>query len=202
MSPCTCDRFFNFQITCRTIYAHNSSSFIFACSDTGRCRFVSRHEVKLTLPVVFLRGNDQNDPNDQKWNCIIRKYLDKESTEKLVHAFVSSQFDCGNSMLFGLPEFQLAKLQSLHTAACLDTLTKRQEHISPTLYDLHWLPVKSRILYRILLITFKALNGLVPTYIHDLAVTKDPVHSLRSNAAPKLHHQSVNTVTYGQRVFT
>ena len=122
----------------------------------------------------------------------IRKYLNKESAEKLVHAFVSSQLDCGNSVLFGLPEFQLAKLQHLqNTAARLVTLTKRQEHISPILHDLHWLPVKSRILYKILLITFKALHGLAPSYIRELVVTKDPVHSLRSNAAPQLHCQSV-----------
>ena len=133
----------------------------------------------------------------------IRKYLDKESAEKLVHASVSSQLDCGNSVLFGLPEFQLAKLQRLqNTAARLVTLTKRQEHISPILHDLHWLPVKSRILYKLLLITFKALHGLAPSYIRELVVTKDPVRSLRSNAAPQLHRQSVNTVTYGQRAFT
>ena len=133
----------------------------------------------------------------------IRKYLDKESAEKLVHAFVSPQLDCGNSVLFGLPEFQLAKLQRLQNkAARLVTLAKRQEHISPILHDLHWLPVKSRILYKILLITFKALHGLAPSYIRELVVTKDPVRSLRSNAAPQLHRHSVNTVTYGQRAMT
>ena len=110
---------------------------------------------------------------------------------------------CGNSLLFGLPEFQLSKLQRLqNTDAHLVTLTKRREHISPILHALCWLPVKSRILHKILLITFKALHGLAPSYIRELVVTKDPVRSLRSNAAPQLHRHSVNTVTYGQRAFT
>lgn len=133
----------------------------------------------------------------------IRKYLDNESAEKLVHAFVSSQLDCGSCFLFGLPEFQLAKLQCLQNAtARLVTLTKRREHITPILHDLHWLPVKSRIVYKILLITFKALKGLAPSYIRELIVTKNLVRSLRSNAALQLHRQTVNTVTYGQSCFT
>ena len=33
----------------------------------------------------------------------IRKYLDRASTERLVHAFVSSHLDCNNSLLYGLP---------------------------------------------------------------------------------------------------
>ena len=132
----------------------------------------------------------------------IRKYLDRKSAEKLVHAFVTSQLDCGNSVLFGLPEYQLAKLQRLqNTAARLVTLTKRHEHISPILRDLHWLPVKNRILYKILLFIFKAIHGLAPSYIRDLITIKEPVRTLRSNSAVQLHRLSVNTVTYGQRSF-
>ena len=133
----------------------------------------------------------------------IRRYLDRKSAEKLVHAFVSSQLDCGNSLLFGLPEYQLAKLQRLqNSAARMVTLTRRREHISPILRDLHWLPVKSRIIYKLLLTTYKALNGLAPSYIRELIVIKDPVRPLRSSAALQLHRQSVNTITYGQRSFT
>ena len=133
----------------------------------------------------------------------IRKYLDRDSAEKLVHAFVSSQLDYSNSLLFGLPDYQLAKLQRLqNSAARLVTLTKWQEHISPVLQELHWLPVRCRIVYKLLLITYKVLNNLAPSYIRDLITINHPVRSLRSNTALKIKHHSVNIVTYCQRSFT
>ena len=37
----------------------------------------------------------------------IRKYLSRESAEKLVHAFISSRLDYSNSPLYGIPEYQI-----------------------------------------------------------------------------------------------
>ncbi len=37
-------------------------------------------------------------------------------------------------------------------------------HITPILQSLHWLPIKCHISYKILLLTYKALNGLAPAY--------------------------------------
>ena len=41
----------------------------------------------------------------------IRKYLSKDNTKTLIHAFISSRVDYCNSLLYGLPEYQLNKLQ-------------------------------------------------------------------------------------------
>ncbi|KAK3554753.1 hypothetical protein QTP70_033443, partial [Hemibagrus guttatus] len=57
---------------------------------------------------------------------------------------------------------------------------RRYEHITPILATLHWLPVKFRIDYKILLLTYKALNGLTPQYLSDLLVIYDPPRLLRS----------------------
>jgi len=63
-----------------------------------------------------------------------------------------------NSILYGLPKFEHDKLQRIQNiAARRITGTKRKEHITPTLKDLHWLPVKSRIVFKILLLTNKAI---------------------------------------------
>ena len=40
-------------------------------------------------------------------------------------------------------------------------------HITPLLAELHWLPVRSGIHYKILLITFKILHSLSPKYLSD-----------------------------------
>ena len=78
----------------------------------------------------------------------IRKYLDNNSTERLVHAFITSRLDCCNSLLTGLPDNDLQKLKKLQNASArLVTRSKRNEHITPTLERLHWLQVSHRIKY-------------------------------------------------------
>ena len=64
----------------------------------------------------------------------IRKYLTEETTEILVHAFVSSKLDYCNSLLYGLPKHMISSLQSVRkTAARIVTLTKKFDHITPVL---------------------------------------------------------------------
>jgi hypothetical protein len=133
----------------------------------------------------------------------IRKYLDRNCTEKLVHAFVSSKLDTCNSLLHGLSDFQIHKLQRQQNAAAwLVTLSKKSDHITPILQDLHWLTVKKRIIYKLMLLTFKALNSQAPNYLRELICIKEPSRTLRSNAATILLRRTVNTVTYGQRSFS
>ena len=92
----------------------------------------------------------------------IRKYLDENSTETLVHAFVSSKLDYCNALLIGLPKYQIDRLQSvLNTAARIITFTCKYDHITPVLVRLYWLPVSYRIRFKVLLLTYKALNYLI-----------------------------------------
>ena len=76
----------------------------------------------------------------------IRKYLSKDNTKTLVHAFISSRIDYCNSLLYGLPEYQLNKLQSVQNmcARLICNESNKYCHITPLLVDLHWLPVKYR----------------------------------------------------------
>ena len=81
------------------------------------------------------------------------------------------------------------------------TRSCRRDHITPVLISLHWLPVIFRIQYKILLNTFKALNGLSPVYIQDLVRTYNPTRSLRSEDLCLLVKPSVRTKMYGDRRF-
>ena len=93
----------------------------------------------------------------------IRKYLDENSTETLVYALVLSKLDYCNTLLIGLPNYQIDRLQSvLNTAARIITFTCKYDHITPVLVGLHWLPVSYRIRFKVLLLTYKALNDLSP----------------------------------------
>ena len=101
----------------------------------------------------------------------IRKFLTPQATEQLVHAFITSRLDMGNSLLFNLPKEQIHRLQlKQNMAARLITRTKPSAHITPILSDLHWVPVHLRIEFKILLLTYRAVNGQAPTYITELVV--------------------------------
>ena len=72
----------------------------------------------------------------------IRKYFTKESTEVAVHAFVTSQLHYYNALLYGLPKYQLQKLQYVqNTAARVVLQVSTLQHITPVLCEFHWLPI-------------------------------------------------------------
>ncbi|MCJ8744369.1 hypothetical protein PDJAM_G00117870, partial [Pangasius djambal] len=70
-----------------------------------------------------------------------------------------------------------------NAAARVLTRTRKYEHITPVLSTLHWLPVRFRIDFKILLLTYKALNGLAPQYLSDMLVLYVPPRLLRSKDA-------------------
>ena len=93
----------------------------------------------------------------------IRKFLSPVETKSLVHAFVTCRVDYCNSLLYGLPASQLNKVQRvLNTAAKLVCCSPRFSHITPLMYELHWLSLKQHIHFKILLFAFKAVHGIAP----------------------------------------
>ena len=64
--------------------------------------------------------------------------------------------------------------------------TNRRDHVSPVLASLHWLPVKFRIEFKILLLTYKALNGQGLSCLKDLIVRYFPNRALRSQTKSRM----------------
>ena len=56
----------------------------------------------------------------------------------------------------------------LNSAARLVTLSRKHDHVSPVLMELYWLPVKQHVEFKILLLTYKVVNGMAPVYLQDL----------------------------------
>ena len=86
-------------------------------------------------------------------------------------------------------------------AARVISRTRRNEHISPVLIDLHWLPVKQRSMFKILLYAFKALNCLAPAYLSELLKLYQPTRCLRSEQKSLLTKPIPRTKLYGNRRF-
>ncbi len=111
----------------------------------------------------------------------LRNMLSVSDAEKLVHAFMTSRLDYCNALLGGCPASSINKLQIVQNAAArVLTRSRKYDHITPILQSLHWLPIKFRISYKILLLAYKALNDLAPAYLTNLLSRYNPTRSLRS----------------------
>ena len=116
-----------------------------------------------------------------KWISDIRKYITADAAKHLVHAFVTSRLDNGNSLLYGLPSSMIYKLQMVqHAAARVITRTRKFHSITPVLKELHWLPVHKRVIFKLLVLTYLPIRGTVPQYLSSLLHSHQPSRTLRS----------------------
>ena len=129
----------------------------------------------------------------------VRHLLTDRGAAQLIHALVTSRFDYCNSLLYGLPKSKInipQKMQNI--AARIESRCPKFSHITAILHDLHWLPIKFRILFKILVFTYQVLDGTAPAYLCQLLETYQETKSLRSSeqnlAMPKTRLR-----TYGDR---
>ena len=106
-------------------------------------------------------------------------------------------------MLAELPQYLLYKFQRVQNAAArLISCTRKYDRITPVLKELHWLPVRQRIIIKILLFTYKALKALAPQYISDFLVQYKPPRVLRSYDKKLLQVPHFKLKSYGGRSFS
>ncbi|WP_419634815.1 RNA-directed DNA polymerase, partial [Thiolapillus sp.] len=99
----------------------------------------------------------------------IRQYLSVEATKTLVSSLVLSRLDYCNALLAGCPQVLLDKIQRvINCSARLIYKASKSAHITPLLFDLHWLPISSRIQYKIALTCFHIISGTAPPYLSEL----------------------------------
>uniref|UniRef100_A0A3B5PWL6 Reverse transcriptase domain-containing protein n=3 Tax=Xiphophorus maculatus TaxID=8083 RepID=A0A3B5PWL6_XIPMA len=133
----------------------------------------------------------------------VKSYFGFKDFERLIHAFITTRLDYCNSLYRGMEKSQIQRLQMIHNAAArLLTGTRKHDHIRPTLASLHWLPVFYRIDFKILLLTFKVLNGLAPPYLRDLLNFQSVSRTLRSNNQLLLTVPRTRLKRKGDRAFS
>ena len=83
------------------------------------------------------------------------------------------------------PSQQLERLQLVqHTAARTVIRTRKREHITPVLNELHWLPVRKRIDHKIMSLAYRCYEGTAPEYLQELIPRYIPARSLLSTSQP------------------
>lgn len=130
------------------------------------------------------------------------KFLDETSKKTLVSAFILSRLDYCNSLFLNLPNNTLDRLQkSQNNAARMIMNKKKRDHVTSIFRHLHWLPVRSRIQYKVSIFCFKCLNGSAPSYLSDLVPLYTPSRSLRSSGKHLITEQTSRLKKFGDRSF-
>ena len=136
--------------------------------------------------------------------CIsrIRRYLTLDATKSLVNSLVTSRLDYANSLLSGLSEGLIGKLQKVQNyAARVVSRSDRRSHITTVLATLHWLPVKFRLQYKLLLLVYKSQHDELPDYLSTMFKEYVPARNLRSSNSSLLCVPKTKTVKYGDKSF-
>ena len=97
--------------------------------------------------------------------------------------------------------FHNFKFYILKDYVFLQNNVRKFDHITPIHYKLHWLPVNQRIQFKIIILTFKALHGSAPPYVHDLVTPRTTRPGLRS-IRNTLHVPRTRLVSYGDRSYS
>ena len=133
----------------------------------------------------------------------IRSFLSTDAANKLAVSLILSRLDYCNSLLAGLPDNKLNKLQRIQNHAARLVLRKSR-HASATalLRKLHWLPVKARIQYTIACLCFQCIyQNSMPPYISDLLHPYCPSRTLRSLDTSLLTVPRFSLETFGKKIF-
>ena len=99
----------------------------------------------------------------------IRNLISYDACSTIIHALISCRLDYCNSILYNVSKCKTNRLQRLQNQY-------RREHITPVLKKLHWLKIQDRIIYKLLMITYKSYYNMAPPYLCELITQKKYSH--------------------------
>ncbi|KAF7253392.1 ERI1 exoribonuclease 3 [Varanus komodoensis] len=125
----------------------------------------------------------------------LRPYLEYDCLATVIHALVTSRLDFCNALYVGLPLKTVRTLQLVQNrAARLLTGMGRYAYMTPVLRQLHWLPIEAWAQFKVLIMTYKALNGLGPGYLNERLRLYMPDRPLRSAGESLLREPSMKEI--------
>ena len=134
----------------------------------------------------------------------VRQYVNIPVIQTMVTSLVLTRLDYANSVFYGLLAELIRCLQSVQNAAArLVFNLRRSDHVTDALISLHWLRISERIRFKVALLTYRSLHGLVPPYLANFCKisTMPGRRALRSSTSMRLVVPRVRCSTFGSRSF-
>jgi len=123
--------------------------------------------------------------------------MSSDAVKTLVQAFILCRLDYCNSMFYGITDGLMSRPQSVQNAgARLVSGARRYDHITPVLQELHWLPVRRRVDFKMVVLVYLSLSGMASPYlVADCQLVSD-------EGRRQLHSANSRTCSsYGDRCF-
>ena len=134
----------------------------------------------------------------------IREFIDADTCNILCCALVLSHLEYSNGILINATNTVLNKLQTIQNIVARLVLKKgNYDSASNCLIELHWLPIRSQIEFKLLCIVYKCLKIGSPVYLTNLLCRNNVVKGLRSEDKYKqLIVPRVSNKTFASRSFS
>ena len=131
----------------------------------------------------------------------IRKYLTISSSKSLIQSLVISHIDYMNCLLYSIPEQTIVRLQKIQNM-CVRTIfnLRKFDHITECMKQLHWLPIKFRIIYKILTLVFKCIHKSAPNYLCEMIIFNNNRYCTRSSGITLIVPRT--STRWGDRAFS
>jgi len=114
----------------------------------------------------------------------VRSLLTDDVAQTVACSIVASRLDYCNALLSGAPAATFDKLQrAQNNLARVVCQSRGRTDARPLLHSLHWLPVRQRVTYKLVVLTHKVRTTATPTYLSELVQTRAPPRALRSSDA-------------------
>ena len=131
--------------------------------------------------------------NTSRSNADVRSSLSQRTAKPLIHGFIMSKLEHCNALPYALSDGTVALLQRVQRAAArVETRSWKSDHVTPILRDLHWLRIRERTAYKILIMVYRAHNGSGPGYLAELIQPSRPRREIRSANESKFHTPRIN----------
>ena len=133
----------------------------------------------------------------------LRKYLDLNTSLKIANSLIFSHMDYANSLFVNLPKSSVWPLQRIQNQTAKIILGRSKfSSTTDALKQLHILPVHVRAEYKLVVLVFKCLHNLAPSYLANLIRRRESHYSTRSAGSCVLHVPFTRASTFRDRSFS